>query len=94
MSLKKDDIPEGANVLAIHQPVIIVDKLPDETLNTLIFSEAVSDVQEPHAAIGLIVCDIVRHAARAFNVDEEDIFAWLDKERDNPTTDVTRIGPN
>lgn len=39
---------------------------------------------------GLLVCDLVRHVARAFNVSEEDVWRWVDKERYNPTTDVRR----
>lgn len=78
--------------LEIHEPVVLVQRLPDGKLETMLFqSEGV--VNTP-AGIGLIACDIVRHAAKAYGVDEEDIFRWIDKERDNPTTTVTRTGPN
>ncbi len=39
---------------------------------------------------GLLVCDLVRHVARAFNVDDNAVWKWVDRERRNPTTDVTR----
>lgn len=42
-----------------------------------------------HQHYGLIVCDLVRHVARAFKVDEKEVWEWVDKERRNPTTEVT-----
>ena len=41
---------------------------------------------DTHASYGLIACDIVRHAARAFKVDEDDVCEWVDKERRKQTT--------
>ena len=43
-----------------------------------------------HQHYGLIICDLVRHVARAFKVGEDDVWEWVDKERLNPTTKVTR----
>ena len=74
--------------LILHQPVVIVHQLPDKKIETMIFDTGDDSVNSP-AGIGLIVCDIVRHAAAAYDVDEEDIFHWLDRERDNPTTNLT-----
>jgi len=34
-------------------------------------------------AYGLLVCDLVRHIANAFNVDA--VWEWVDKERARPT---------
>lgn len=34
---------------------------------------------------GLLICDLVRHGARAFGCDEQLIWDWVEKERDNPT---------
>ena len=39
---------------------------------------------------GLAICDIARHVAKAFNVDEDDIWTWVMRERFNPTTSITR----
>jgi hypothetical protein len=41
-------------------------------------------------AYGLIVCDLVRHAANAFGVHEDDIWEWVDKERRHPTTEIAQ----
>jgi hypothetical protein len=43
-----------------------------------------------HKHYGLVICDLVRHVARAFRVDEDDVWKWVDKERRHPTTDVTQ----
>ena len=40
---------------------------------------------------GMLICDLVRHVSRAFKVSESDVWEWVDKERHNPTTDVTRL---
>jgi hypothetical protein len=43
---------------------------------------------------GILVADIVRHAAKAFNVDQNDVWEWVDKERDHPTSEIEEIKPN
>ena len=43
-----------------------------------------------HKHYGLVICDLVRHVARAFRVDEDEVWKWVDKERRHPTTDVTQ----
>ena len=40
---------------------------------------------------GLLICDLVRHVANAFKTDEENIWEWVEKERDNPTTNIEQI---
>jgi hypothetical protein len=42
-----------------------------------------------HETYGLLIADLVRHVARAFDVGEEDIWEWVDKERHHPTTKIT-----
>jgi hypothetical protein len=49
-----------------------------------------SDNANSHEHYGLIICDLVRHVARAFKVEEDDVWEWVEKERHNPTTDLTR----
>jgi hypothetical protein len=43
-----------------------------------------------HKHYGLAICDLVRHVARAFHVDEAEVWKWVDKERRRPTTDITQ----
>jgi hypothetical protein len=42
-----------------------------------------------HEHYGILVCDLVRHVARAFKVAEDDVWKWVDKERRKPTSDIT-----
>ena len=42
-----------------------------------------------HEHYGILICDLVRHVARAFKVAEDDVWQWVDKERRKPTSDVT-----
>jgi hypothetical protein len=43
-----------------------------------------------HKSFGLAICDLIRHVANAFNVHEDEVFDWIEKERRNPTTEITR----
>lgn len=43
---------------------------------------------------GILIADIVRHVANAFKVDENDVWEWVDKERDHPTSPAVEIKPN
>ncbi len=42
-----------------------------------------------HKHYGLVICDLVRHVARAFHVENE-VWKWVDKERRRPTTDIAQ----
>jgi hypothetical protein len=44
-----------------------------------------------HEHYGIMVCDLVRHIANAFDVHEDDVWHWVDKERRSPTSPVTMI---
>jgi hypothetical protein len=41
-----------------------------------------------HTHYGLLICDLVRHVARAFKVDEDEVWEWVDKERRKPTSEI------
>ena len=43
-----------------------------------------------HKHYGLVICDLVRHVARAFHVGEDEVRKWVDKERRKPTADITQ----
>jgi hypothetical protein len=40
---------------------------------------------------GILMCDLVRHIAKAFKVDEDDVWEWVDKERNNPTSEMSEF---
>lgn len=43
-----------------------------------------------HDGYGLLICDLVRHVAAAFKVDEDDVWEWVEKERRKPTTALSQ----
>ncbi len=47
-----------------------------------------SKLASSHEHFGLLICDLVRHVARAFKVDEDAVWEWVDKERRRPTTKI------
>ncbi len=72
----------------IRNPLIIMfETEPDHSVVTHLYPSARCDRYE---AYGLLVCDLVRHIANKFNVTEEEVWVWVDKERYHPTTHITR----
>jgi hypothetical protein len=43
---------------------------------------------------GILIADLVRHVANAFNAREEDVWQWVDKERHHQTSPAVEIKPN
>ena len=41
-----------------------------------------------HRHYGLAICDLVRHVARAYKVEDDEVWKWVDKERGRPTSDI------
>ena len=73
-------------VMRIEQPLVIMFEDADRVVCHIHPSEKANS----HEAYGLLVCDLVRHVARAFEVEEDDVWEWVDNERRNPTTPITR----
>ncbi len=46
--------------------------------------------KDSYKSYGLMICDLVRHVANAFKVEEDDVWEWVDKERHHHTTGITR----
>lgn len=72
----------------VKKPLVIIFEAPDGEMMTHIWPSAKAD---SHAAYGLIVCDLVRHVAVYFKVDEVDVWEWVEKERFRPTTEFGRL---
>jgi hypothetical protein len=36
---------------------------------------------------GLLIADLVRHVAKAFQVSEDEVWKWVDQERQHPSRD-------
>jgi hypothetical protein len=70
----------------VHQPYVIMFKADEGgKILTHIYKGDLG-----YEGYGLLVCDLVRHVANAFKVDEDDVWKWVDKERYHHTTDITR----
>jgi hypothetical protein len=76
----------AGKAMKIEKPLVIMFETPDGVICHLYPSETANS----HRHYGMLVCDLVRHVARAFEVEEQDVWEWVDKERDHPTTDITR----
>jgi hypothetical protein len=44
-----------------------------------------------HEHYGIMICDLVRHIAASFKVDEERVWEWVDKERFQPTDEIRQV---
>jgi hypothetical protein len=42
-----------------------------------------------HEQYGILICDLVRHVAKAFKVPEDAVWEWVDKERYHHTSEIT-----
>jgi hypothetical protein len=74
-----------AKTMRIEQPLVIMFEADGQVVCHIHPSKTASS----HEHYGLLICDLVRHVARAFKVDEADVWEWVDKERHSPTTGIT-----
>lgn len=73
--------------MQIENPLVIMFREPEQgNIVTHIHPHENID----HKGYGLIICDLVRHVANAFGVDEDDVWDWVDRERYHHTTEITR----
>jgi hypothetical protein len=70
--------------MRIESPLIVMFEADGEIVCHIHPSKKASS----HQHYGLLVCDLVRHVARAFKVDEDAVWEWVDKERHRPTTEI------
>lgn len=49
-----------------------------------------SDSCGDYRSYALLVSDLVRNVARCFDVEEDQVWEWVDKERNKHTTEVIR----
>jgi hypothetical protein len=81
----------GAGTGASASPMVLKDPL------VVMFQEDGQLICQIHPAkgvdhrhYGIVICDLVRHVARAFKVEEAEVWKWVDKERRSPTSDIVR----
>jgi hypothetical protein len=74
---------KSATQMIVRKPLVIMFEHEDKIICHLHPRK-----NDSHKGYGLIVCDLVRHVAKAFKVDEDDVWEWVDKERYHYTTDI------
>ena len=77
-------IPEGAEM--VSNPLILMH-LVKGTVETRIHPP----FDYTHKHYGLLVCDLVRHIAAMFRVDESKVWYWVERERQRPTDQARTI---
>jgi len=72
--------------MRIERPLVVMFEDPDGQIICHIHPGE----KHSYMSYGILICDLVRHVAGAFNVQENDVWEWVDKERNHHTTDITR----
>jgi hypothetical protein len=72
-------------VMEIKNPLVIMF----EDGQGVVYRIHPSKRAKSHREYGKLICDLVRHVARAFKVEEDDVWQWVDKERRQPSTKIT-----
>ena len=83
--LTAEEVDQAEGVL-IEQPLVIIFEF-DDGVTFNIHPQQGYD----YKGYGLLACDLVRHIANAFGVDEDDVWEWVDRERQDPTAKVTQL---
>lgn len=68
------------------KPLVYICKLPNGPFQTHVFKDGMT-----HECFGLVIADLIRHVGRAYRVSEDDVFEWVKKEMDKPTTPIESI---
>ncbi len=72
--------------IRIEQPLVVMFEADGGVVCHIHPSKTASS----HQHYGILICDLVRHVARAFEVEERDVWEWVDKERRRPTSEIKR----
>lgn len=75
--------------MQIKTPLVIV--FEDDASDKVNFRLHPSEKCNTYQGYGLLVSDLVRHIAKLFQVNEEQVWMWVDKERAKPTTPIDVI---
>ena len=64
--------------------LIVCENEPGPGMKTIITMPQGSTYEQ----YGMLIADVIRHTARAFNIDEDAVREWVDMEMDRPTTPI------
>ena len=71
-------------IIPIVDPWIIVHQ-PEDKLETILAGPPDTNYER----FGIVIADVIRHVANRFNVEEADVMNWVNREIDDPTTELT-----
>jgi hypothetical protein len=77
----------SGKTMRIEQPLVIMFEAPDHKIVCHVHP---SKTVNRHEHYGFLICDLVRQVSRAFNVGEDDVWEWVDRERRAPTSPIER----
>lgn len=74
--------------MEIRNPWLIVDQADSQSpIRTIIAGPRTATYEE----FGLVICDVIRHVARAKHVSDAEVFEWVRKEFERPTTGIETL---
>lgn len=76
----------STQTIEIKSPLVIIYEAKNGKIETAIHRHRSCSRYEH---FGMLICDLVRHVAKAFHVSEDDVWKWVEKERRKPTTELT-----
>jgi hypothetical protein len=79
-----EQVTMANKTMRIESPLVVMFEADGEIVCHIHPSKKASS----HQHYGLLICDLVRHVARAFKVDEDAVWEWVDKERRRPTSEI------
>jgi|ETNvirnome_2_130_1030620.scaffolds.fasta_scaffold01225_3 hypothetical protein len=74
----------------IEKPWVIAHEIEGGRLQVLL----VGPDYAKHQHFGIVIADIIGHVAGHFDMDVQDVLDWVQREIDDPTTTLERLGPN
>lgn len=86
---KQNEAPPNTIVRTVQSPLVIMFRDPTDDKSVVCHIHPQEDDTYEH--YGILICDLVRHVAGAFDVDESDVWQWVDAERFNPTDTVKQV---
>ena len=70
----------------MSQEILRCDKEDDGKIYTHLTIDTYS-----YRAFGILIADIIRHTAHAYNVGVDNVIEWVNRELNHPTTDIKQI---
>lgn len=80
-----------SQMLIAHDPLLVV--VIERDANGKTVTQIVGSQELTIPVFGLMLVDILRHGAAALKVAEDEVWEWVEAERNHPTTDLHEVVP-